>query len=303
MIAENPWRVSIVLPTYNGEEHLKEAIASCLKQSYTDIELIIVDDCSEYATALVIASFKDARIKYIRHERNKKLPAALNTGFAGSSGGYLTWISDDNYFTPHAIGTMIDVFKKRPDIDLVYSAYYELYQDGHTRLILAGSPEELMVRNSIGPSFMYKRKVYEEIGGYNPEEFLVEDYDYWLRSYSRDFKFFRLDDPLYYYRMYSRSLTATKGRAVARKSSGLRTRFILGAKKFGRKGKSRLFLANAREILYGYRFAAVKSLCLSVIIYPPVLFRLEFYFVVAKLLIGPKLAGALRRKFNYKVTG
>ena len=295
-MAKNPLQVSIVLPTYNGERYIREAITSCLEQSYTDIELIIVDDCSDDGTAGIIGSFNDARIKYIRHERNEKLPAALNTGFAHSSGGYLTWISDDNYFSLNAVEALMDVFKEHPDIDVVYSAYYELYRDGHTRLITPGQPRQLTIYNAIGPSFIYKRNVYEQIGGYRPEKYLVEDYDYWLRIYAQDFRFFRLHYPFYYYRVYSRTLTATKSRTIVRKSSGLKIKFITDTNKFDKKEKSLIFLANAREILYGYRFAATKSLCLAVINDPFVLFSTEFYFIVAKLIIGPKFVKLLRRK-------
>src|SRR5262245_61923913 len=92
--------VSIVLPTYNGSRFLAESIQSCLDQTYPDFELIIVDDCSTDVTPAIIAEFsaRDSRVHTVRHEKNKKLPGALNTGMALSRGRFLTWTSDDNLY-------------------------------------------------------------------------------------------------------------------------------------------------------------------------------------------------------------
>ena len=75
--------VSIVLPTYNGIRFIRKTIESCLQQTYQNIELIIIDDCSTDGTDTIIREFviTDNRIKYYRNETNKKLPASLNIGF------------------------------------------------------------------------------------------------------------------------------------------------------------------------------------------------------------------------------
>ena len=82
--------VSIVLPTYNGSTYLGEAIESCLAQTYPAWELIIVDDCSTDATPALLAQYaaRDQRIRVIRHEENRKVPGALNTGHAAARGSY-----------------------------------------------------------------------------------------------------------------------------------------------------------------------------------------------------------------------
>ena len=94
--------VSIILPAYNGARYLAEAIESCVRQTYRNWELILVDDCSvEYARD-VDYRFRDARDTRSehRHEHNRKLPEALNTGHAAARGEYLTWTSDDNRLLP-----------------------------------------------------------------------------------------------------------------------------------------------------------------------------------------------------------
>src|SRR6266508_190816 len=114
--------VSIVLPTYNGSRYLEESIDSCLKQTFEDIELIIVDDCSTDDTPQIVARYRDPRLRVIRHETNRKLPAALNTGFAASKGTYLTWTSDDNRYAPNAIEVMMQALETSPEIGLVYAS-------------------------------------------------------------------------------------------------------------------------------------------------------------------------------------
>ncbi|HEY7975548.1 MAG TPA: glycosyltransferase family 2 protein, partial [Ktedonobacterales bacterium] len=97
--------ISITLPVYNGARFLPESLASIVAQTYTNWELICVDDTSTDATPTVLAEWaaRDARIHVIRHEVNKRLPGALNTGFAAARGELLTWTSDDNRYRPDAL--------------------------------------------------------------------------------------------------------------------------------------------------------------------------------------------------------
>ena len=99
--------MTIVLPTYNGDRYLGESIASCLGQTYSSLELLVVDDGSTSDIRGIVEAAKDDRIRYIRHPENRGLSMALNTGFAASRGEYLTWTSDDNRYHPEAIARMV----------------------------------------------------------------------------------------------------------------------------------------------------------------------------------------------------
>lgn len=85
--------ISIVLPTYNGEKYLKQSIESILGQTYTDWELIVVNDCSTDSTQEIIDFYrkKDTRIRTIFNYTNQKLPESLNIGFREAKGEYFTW--------------------------------------------------------------------------------------------------------------------------------------------------------------------------------------------------------------------
>jgi len=223
-----PWRtfdpsrkVSVILPTYNGSKYLRQSIESCLNQTYKNLELIVVDDGSGSEIGNIVGAYRDPRVKYLRHERNRGLAEALNTGFKNSTGEYLTWTSDDNYYAENAIEEMVRFLQTYPEVDFVYSDEYVIDDAGNILRVQRSKPVEgLKVNNGVGACFLYKRKVYEEIGNYDPSTFLAEDYDYWVRV-SQKFKMQRLFRPLYYYRRHRNSLTEKYGREALAKQASL----------------------------------------------------------------------------------
>jgi len=214
MVSENSPKVSIVLPTYNGAKYVKQAVDSCLNQTYKNIELIIVDDCSNDETPRIIDSYKDDRIRYLRHKQNEGLPYALNTGFAKATGQYLTWTSDDNQYLPKAIEELVSLLEKNPDVDFVYADYWAHFLETDERE-LRTTPDNLDLEkaNEVGPCFLFTRRAYKEVGAYDPKYKLVEDYDYWIRI-CKKFKALHCPHPLYIYGEHSKSLTRTKRVAV-----------------------------------------------------------------------------------------
>jgi len=208
-------QVTIVLPTYNGASYLAQSIESCLAQSHGAFELIVVDDGSREDIGSLVSAYRDSRIRYLRHERNLGLATALNTGFRASTGAYLTWTSDDNFYTERALEEMLRFLQTYPGIDLVYTDQYVIQEHeggaGPPQLRRARPPTWLAVDNIVSACFLYRRKIFEAIGGYDPQAHLVEDYDYWLRA-ARRFTMQRLFRPLYYYRYHRRALSSQYSR-------------------------------------------------------------------------------------------
>lgn len=210
--------ISIVLPTYNGARYLEEAVDSCRQQTFTEWELIIVDDASTDGTPEIVSRLaaEDARIRCIRHSENRKLPAALNTGFSAAQGRFFTWTSDDNRYEPTALEAMHDFLRQHDQVDIVYTDSYHIDADGKVlcRKTVA-PPEGLISGNVIGASFLYRRQVHLDLGGYDQTLFLVEDYDFWLRASTR-FRIAPLHSSLYYYRLHDGSLTTQRKQQIAR---------------------------------------------------------------------------------------
>ena len=205
-------KVSIILPVYNGEDNISAAIDSVLQQTYTNFELIIVNDCSTDGTFAILEDYlnKDERIKVINNPTNQKLPKSLNIGFYHASGDYYTWTSDDNLYKCDAIEKMVNILEKMTGFDMVYSDFIRIDSEGKELGVSElDEPQGLLVGNIIGACFLYTKSVAERVGEYDVNLFLAEDYDYWLRI-MREGKIYHLKEKLYYYRQHGGSLTATR---------------------------------------------------------------------------------------------
>lgn len=222
--------VSIVLPTYNGSQYIEEAINSILNQTYTDFELIIVNDCSTDNTRAIAEQYakKDTRIKIIHNEVNRKLPASLNIGFEHAKGEYFTWTSDDNKYKSNALEVMVDELEQHKDCSLAFSNYDVINQEGvfqYERICMTESMDEILYGNIVGASFLYKRSVHFALEGYDESKFLIEDYDFWLRAYQQ-FKFRYINQNLYEYRIHDTSLTKTRNEQIQKATIELLERVL-----------------------------------------------------------------------------
>jgi glycosyltransferase involved in cell wall biosynthesis len=222
-------QASIVLPVYNGEDTLREAVDSIRAQTYRDFELIIVDDGSTDRSGDIADRYArvDRRIRVI-HQKNTKLPGALNRGFREARGEFLTWTSSDNRLKPDFLMRMVKELKKNPHWDMTYanvdiigedgkplrqSEWYRGYQSppGSHHIYLPEDPSELntYANNYVGAAFLYRPRLPYLIGGYSPRLFTLEDYDYWMRVNAlATLCHTRFRNPIYEYRFHGKSLTA-----------------------------------------------------------------------------------------------
>ncbi len=208
--------ISIVLPVYNGSDRISKSIDSILAQTYRNWELIVVNDCSTDNTLETVLQYcsMDGRIKIINNSHNQKLPRSLNIGFASASGEYYTWTSDDNQFLPNALERMSQILSNDQSIDLVY-ADYSLIDDNNN--YVKDSPKEepdvLRFHNVIGACFLYRRSLAQLVGEYDPDFFLAEDYEFFLKCYENG-NIFHLKEKLYNYGVHDKSLTATRHKEI-----------------------------------------------------------------------------------------
>ena len=207
--------ISIILPIYNSNKnYLEKSIKSCLNQTYKNIELIIVEDGSEKDSEELVKSFSDDRIRYIKKQKNEKLPMALNTGFNASKGQYLTWTSDDNIYMEEALEIMYNFLKENSLYEFVYCDWYSIDENENIKGIKVNPLLDcILIENPIGPCFLYNRRVYETIGDFSTKYYGVEDYEYWIRV-SKLFKMYPLRKVLYFYRFHNISITGTNHELV-----------------------------------------------------------------------------------------
>lgn len=218
-------KVSIVLPTYNGEKYIRESIDSVLAQTFNDWELIIVNDCSTDSTPEIAEHYAklDNRIKVIHNTVNQKLPASLNIGFREARGKYLTWTSDDNNYYVNALEVMNQYLDENTEVYMVCADMLLVDSEGNEQQYWHTYDEEKMfINNCVGACFLYSRQVLEDVGEYDERKFLIEDYDYWLKILKRYGKIGYIDQCLYAYRFHENSLTATRRKKIKEQLLNLR---------------------------------------------------------------------------------
>lgn len=202
-------KVSVVLPTYNHLAYLPLAIESMLMQTFTDFELIIVNDGSTDGTREYLESLDDPRIRIIHHQKNKGLPNALNTGFSEAQGELLTWVSADNYCAPIFLEALVLALQTYPEAGFAYSSFAYIDKDDNIIGICKDqdmSYHSLLAQNPGNASFMYRRICQEIVGLYDPDLNGVEDWDMWLRIVEK-FKYVYIPEILYYYRRHHESIS------------------------------------------------------------------------------------------------
>lgn len=205
-------RVSVVLPVYNHLRFLPEAIASILGQTYRDFELIIVNDGSTDGTRAYLDALRDPRVVVV-HQENRRLPGALNAGFAHARGELFTWTSADNHCAPIFLEALVGALDANPDAGFAYSAFAWIDDEGRITGVHRDqhvSVRTLLKQNPGIAAFLYRRTCAETVGGYDPALDGAEDWDMWLRLVERFPTTVYVPEITYYYRLHGDSMTETQ---------------------------------------------------------------------------------------------
>jgi glycosyltransferase involved in cell wall biosynthesis len=198
-------KVSAIIRTFNRGYILPEAIESALRQTHRDFELIIVDDGSIDDTAEVVGRFTDNRIRYIRHDQNRGVSAAGNSGLKAATGDVVAYLDSDDLWEPDMLGSLVDVLQRNPDVAVAFCDVRVLRgnttssiasnSEAFTRLLgsRGGHPGEvifscremylcLLEDVPIKPSgALIRRHVMRELGGYDEAWVSGEDWNLYLR--------------------------------------------------------------------------------------------------------------------------
>ena len=219
--------VSVIMPLYNCERYVAEALDSVLAQTFKDFEVIVVDDGSADGSAAVVERYaaEDSRITLIR-QANRGISAARNAAIAQASGSAIAFLDPDDVWFPTKLARQLPLLT---DTNLVYGAEYRIWEDEPDRteglskaVDEIGSDDPLraiMRKNSVwGPNtVMVSRSLLEHHGGFDEDIRQAEDVDLWLRFASSGVQFRHVPEPLGKYRIRTGSLSAnTVSQATAR---------------------------------------------------------------------------------------
>lgn len=205
--------VSVIVPCYNHDKYIGDCISSILKQTYHNIELIIIDDGSKDDSVEKIRAF-DAQCKArfsnfeFRTRANKGLSATLNEALTWIKGEYFCLIASDDLMTPHRVATQIDFALKNPDVTSIYGSVQLINEQGELMqkkqlAYHAYSFNEIFLHQFClyAPTQMHKTKDIMQIGGFN-EQTKIEDWDILLRLANANKKIVCLPDMLASYRIH-----------------------------------------------------------------------------------------------------
>ncbi|MDR2877612.1 MAG: glycosyltransferase, partial [Chromatiales bacterium] len=199
--------VSVVIATYNMGRYLPEAVASVFNQSYSPIEIIVVDDGSTDNTADIVKSWQaDARFRYVRQE-NQGQQIAKNRGIAEAKGDYIAFLDADDRWKLDKLARQIPLFSN-PSVGVVYSNAVFIDENGREtgrRNILCPEgkvTEALLHENFVSfGSAVVSKHALDRCGAFDASLAMSIDYDLWLRI-STEFQFAYVDDVLLEYRIW-----------------------------------------------------------------------------------------------------
>ena len=204
-------RVSVVMPVYNRERFLGEAIASILGQTYADLELIVVDDGSSDRSPDIISEYaaRDARVVPVYLQQNVGRGAARNRGIERASGEYIAGMDSDDISLPDRLQRQVDFLDAQPEISLVSAQLIvagEDFQFSHVSYMPLEHPYILwsvlfLPPGISGPTPVIRRGALEAVGGFYEGELTCEDTELFYRLLARE-RFACLDSPLYIYRQH-----------------------------------------------------------------------------------------------------
>lgn len=196
--------ISVIIPAFNADEFLAEAIESVLQQAYAPLELIVVNDGSTDQTARVIQSFgRKVRSFY---QENQGAPVARNKGILEARGAWLAFLDADDLWHPQKITTQLKCFEEKPHLEIVLGKLQRIFLPGGTQdKKFVSLPEEWMAL-SLG-SGLFRKRVFEKVGLLDETQQYGDDIDWFLRAREKNIPLEVLEQVVLYYRRHGKNMT------------------------------------------------------------------------------------------------
>jgi glycosyltransferase involved in cell wall biosynthesis len=210
-------KVSVIMPVYNAERFLESAIESIFTQTFTDYELLVINDGSTDRSDELLSKFSDPRLRIINNVSNKGLVRTLNIGIAHSQGEYIARMDADDLSHPARLDKQVSYLDDHSNTGLLGCAYWIIGIENNitsTQYFPTSNnnlQEKILLADYFcHPSVMIKRVYLDQVRGYDEAFATSEDYDLWLRL-SEVCEIANLPEPLFYYRRYQGSKTSIEG--------------------------------------------------------------------------------------------
>ena len=227
-------QVSVIMPVFNGEQYVAEAIESILAQTFTDFEIIIVDDASQDKSPEIIREYerRDDRVRFLRQERNMGVSHSRNRGFRASQGEYIAAMDADDLCLPQRLERQVEFLMDNHDIGVLGAGTQAVAED-LSPLYAFDLPQQhaLIAFNLfvgsffVHPSTMIRRELLETVGGYEPNRRTAIDTELWSRLMWRT-RFANLPETLLLYRRHAAQNHTTRDAVLKAQAWEVRARLL-----------------------------------------------------------------------------
>jgi glycosyltransferase involved in cell wall biosynthesis/Tfp pilus assembly protein PilF len=237
--------VSVIIPCYNYARYLRAAVESVIGQTYENTEIIIVNDGSTDNSAQVaeelIAAHPDRSIRLINQPNAGQPAISRNRGITEARGEYLLCLDADDLIAPTMIEECLEVLESDPGVAIAYTDRLDF--DGVDQVVYAGVYDfpRLRYANHLSYCALFRREVWDAVGGYRTNVKGVEDWDFWVAAGAKGFNGRRIPKPLFKYRRHDTGIFQEALADFDRKSAQV----LLN----NREAYEERDIANAREIL------------------------------------------------------
>jgi glycosyltransferase involved in cell wall biosynthesis len=209
--------ISVIIPAFNAERYISQALESVASQTYQNWEIIVTNDGGTDDTSRIVAEFAQGTSRHVRvieHEQNSGLSAARNTAMRAAKGDYIAFLDADDFWLPDHLESACAVLTPgKADLAYAECFVFRNTDSGEIELISVSTievkdpPVDLFRRNFINPSgAAITRQLMEKVGGFGPRR--VEDLDYWIRAAAAGFRIAATGKQTYYYRKSGSGLSA-----------------------------------------------------------------------------------------------
>lgn len=213
--------VTVYIVSHNYGKFLEKSIDSVVNQTFSDWELIIIDDCSSDNTIDIAKKYideKNTKIKLLQNKKNKGLQKIANEAASKASGKYILRLDADDYLHLNALEKLYMKAESNPDASLIYSNFYYIDEIGNIigqensfNRVADGEASDLIAPH--GACSLIPLSLLNSVGGYNENINAQDGWDIWYKL-SRVGKCLKVNDPLFYYRQHSTSLSKDHNRLI-----------------------------------------------------------------------------------------
>jgi len=230
-MSRNPL-VSVVVPAYNAAAYIEEALMSVVEQTYTNLEILVIDDCSTDRTLEIVKRIAkgDSRIRILENKHNLGIGGNRDKGVKNSCGEFICWQDADDISLPNRVSLQVDFLNKHPRVGVV-GGFMTFFSEKGELTTRRYEQDDASLRRTIfrynpvsQPASMMRRECFAKVGGYDPSYRLSEDLEMQFRI-GEFYEFGNVQEVVLKYRQTQGSLTASNLRAMEIATLSIRKKY------------------------------------------------------------------------------